>query len=88
MSHSLVDDTEHIPLSLLEFLAWVDARPRTYAETMEAWRSSCPRLSVWEDAIGSDLVRIDAMCASAQGQVRVRLTDRGSAVLRNARPRA
>ena len=38
-------------MSLTEqFLAWVADRPRTYAEAMEAWRSSCPRLSIWEDA--------------------------------------
>src|SRR5262249_45361315 len=34
----------------LQFLAWLAERPRSYAETMEAWRTSCPRLSVWEDA--------------------------------------
>ena len=28
-----------------QFLAWVADRPRTYAEAMEAWRSTCPRLS-------------------------------------------
>ena len=33
---------------LLQFLAWVAARPRAYADTMEAWRTSCPRISVWE----------------------------------------
>ena len=33
-----------------ELLAWISARPRTYAETMEAWRSTCPRHSTWEDA--------------------------------------
>jgi len=31
--------------NLLQFLAWVAGRPRTYADTMEAGRTSCPRLS-------------------------------------------
>ncbi len=35
----------------LQFLAWVDEGPRTYGEAMEAWRSTCPRLSIWEDAV-------------------------------------
>ena len=35
----------------LQFLSWVAASPRTYAEAMDAWRTSCPRLSVWEDAL-------------------------------------
>jgi hypothetical protein len=46
-------------LIMLQFLAWVADRPRTYAATMEAWHSTCPRLSVWEDAIIDGLVRID-----------------------------
>ena len=46
------------PASLIvpQFLTWVADRPRSYAETMEAWRSTCPRLSVWEDAILDGLV--------------------------------
>ena len=34
----------------LQLLAWVADRPRTYGETMEAWRTTCPRLTIWEDA--------------------------------------
>ena len=36
--------------NLLQFLAWLSERPRSYADTMEAWKTSCPRLSAWEDA--------------------------------------
>jgi hypothetical protein len=42
----------------LQLLAWIAERDRTYAQTMEAWKSSCPRLTVWEDAIADGLVRI------------------------------
>jgi len=42
----------------LELLSWVSARPRTYRETIEAWRTSCPQLSVWDDAIGDGLVEV------------------------------
>jgi hypothetical protein len=42
--------------NLLEFLEWVAAHPRTYSETMDAWRTSCPRLPVWEDAVDGGLV--------------------------------
>jgi hypothetical protein len=45
------------PLTL-QMLAWLAERPRTYAETMEAWRTSCPRLSIWEDALADRLVRV------------------------------
>jgi hypothetical protein len=43
----------------LELLRWLAERPRTYAETMEAWTSHCPRLTVWEDALAAGLVRVD-----------------------------
>jgi hypothetical protein len=35
---------------ILDFLEWVGPDPRPYAEVLEAWRTSCPRLTVWEDA--------------------------------------
>jgi len=66
------------PLALVvQLLAWVEARPRTYAETMEAWRTSCPRLPVWEDATDHGLVAVvggdggmreQAVCLTAEGR--------------------
>jgi hypothetical protein len=41
-----------------ELLAWLSSRPRTYVETMEAWGTRCPRLTVWEDSILAGLVHI------------------------------
>src|SRR5215472_16743454 len=41
----------------IDFLAWFEAGPRPYAEVMAAWRTSCPRLAVWEDAVEAGLVR-------------------------------
>ncbi len=52
--------SEQPSLIMIQFLAWVADRPRNYAQAMEAWRSSCPRLSVWEDAIIEGLVRIES----------------------------
>jgi hypothetical protein len=43
------------PLTL-DFLKWLAAGPRPYAEVMDVWRTSCPRLTVWEDAIDAGLV--------------------------------
>jgi hypothetical protein len=63
-------------LIMIQFLAWVADRPRSYAETMEAWRTSCPRLSVWEDAVIANLVRLEG-----EGGRAVRLTERGGALL-------
>jgi hypothetical protein len=57
----------------LQFLAWVAERPRTRADVMEAWRSTCPRLSIWEDAT------IDRLVCFENRQVV--LTPRGRALL-------
>ena len=43
----------------VEFLSWVAARPRTYVDAMDAWRTHCPRLSVWEDAVIDGLVKVE-----------------------------
>jgi hypothetical protein len=41
---------------ILDFLAWLEATPRPYAEVMDVWRTSCPRLTIWEDAVDAGLV--------------------------------
>jgi len=58
---------------MLELLTWISIRPRTYSEAMEAWRSNCPRTSVWDDACTDGLVAIDGS--------EVTLTTRGRALL-------
>ncbi len=42
----------------LQLLEWIDERERSYAETMEAWHSHCPRLTIWEDALADGLVQV------------------------------
>jgi hypothetical protein len=65
---------------VFELLAWVARRPRTYGETMEAWRTSCPRMPVWEDATTSGLVAI-VRGDGATREYAVELTAEGRAVL-------
>ena len=45
--HLVSDPVDALVLDLLE---WIAGAPRPYAEVMEAWRTSCPRLTVWEEA--------------------------------------
>lgn len=66
----------------LQFLDWVAARPRTYGEAMEAWRSSCPRLSIWEDAIKDGLIAFEKKTPGEMKQTRVVLTARGKKLLK------
>jgi D-3-phosphoglycerate dehydrogenase len=41
---------------VLDLLEWIDSTPRTYVEVMDAWRTSCPRLPIWEDAVAHGFV--------------------------------
>jgi hypothetical protein len=41
---------------ILDLLEWLSPHPRPYAEVLEAWRTSCPRLPVWEDANDRGLI--------------------------------
>jgi hypothetical protein len=63
----------------LEFLAWVARKPRSYAEAMDAWRTSCPRLSAWDDALNDRLIELRA--GGTLGESLVILTPRGEALL-------
>jgi hypothetical protein len=56
-----------------DLLLWINAEPRTYDETLDAWRTHCPRLSIWEDALLDGLVEVRSS--------RVRLSARGREVL-------
>lgn len=62
-----------------QFLAWVDEAERSYADA-EAWRRSCPHLSIWEDAIADGLIRFEN--GSSMRQSRLVLTPRGRAQLK------
>lgn len=41
---------------VLDLVQWVAKTPRTYTEVMDAWRTSCPRLPIWEDAVDNGFV--------------------------------
>jgi hypothetical protein len=63
---------------LLDLVEWVAKGPRSYAEVMEAWRTSCPRLPVWETAMDRGYLRRRSMDA---GINRVIVTEAGLAFL-------
>ena len=71
--------------STLELLAWTSRGPRTYADAMEAWRSSCPRLSAWEDALADGLIQIVRNGGASAASVT--LTASGRALLEAIPPR-
>jgi hypothetical protein len=69
----MADPKDALTLQMLESIA---SRPRSYADVLDAWRTSCPRLSVWEDACADGLLDYDP-----DGDRIVRLSARGREVL-------
>ena len=67
---------------VLDLLEWVAAKDRTYEEVIEAWRTSCPRLPVWEDANDEGFIRLENL----SGTSFVRVTAAGHAQLKERRP--
>lgn len=62
---------------ILELLDWLSARGRSYEEALAAWRTSCPRLPVWEEANDRGLIeRVET-----NGTLEVRVTPAGRALL-------
>jgi hypothetical protein len=62
---------------VLDLLEWVASGERSYAEVMEAWRTSCPRLPVWEEATERGLI----VREHVDGRAMVRITSPGLALL-------
>jgi hypothetical protein len=77
MNELTMPDREN--LLTLEFLEWISSRSRTYADAMEAWRTTCPRNSVWEDALIGGLIQVEN--GSRIAESKVSLTPKGKAIL-------
>jgi hypothetical protein len=63
----------------LQLLNWISSEPRTYADAMEAWRTTCPRMPIWEDAVSEGLVELNG--SGSMRDRRVTLSARGRAIL-------
>jgi D-3-phosphoglycerate dehydrogenase len=74
--------SETVDNLILDLLEWIGPGERPYAETMEAWRTSCPRLPVWEDA--TDLRFIERHRRAGEPAV-VSVTPAGAAHLASQR---
>jgi hypothetical protein len=74
--HSMVNKA--IEPLILDLLEWVEKGERSYEEVMAAWRTSCPRLPVWEEANDRGFVMAD----EENGRRIIRITPLGRALLR------
>jgi D-3-phosphoglycerate dehydrogenase len=67
---------------VLDLLEWVARRERSYEETLDAWRTSCPKLPVWEDANDQGLICVQ----TRNGRSSVCVTPAGLEFLQKFRP--
>ena len=68
---------------ILDLLEWLAKGERSYEEVMEAWRTSCPRLTVWEDANDRGLIATEQV----NGRKLIRPSLAGLALLDQRSPR-
>jgi D-3-phosphoglycerate dehydrogenase len=62
---------------ILDLLEWVASGERSYEQVLDAWRTSCPKLPVWEDAVDRRLVVMEEV----NGRSIVRITPSGLTLL-------
>ena len=70
------DTTDPLVLDLVE---WIAREPRLYSEVIATWRTSCPRLTIWEDAVDRGYVARETVAGVG---VRVAITEDGEKFLR------
>jgi hypothetical protein len=64
---------------VLDFVEWIAREPRLYAEVIGTWKTSCPRLTIWEDAADRGYVARESV--AGLGLV-VTVTEAGEKLLR------
>ena len=71
--------TETTDALVLDLVEWIGRGPRPYSEVIETWRTSCPRLTIWEDAVDRGYVAGQPVAGLG---VRVAITESGAKFLR------
>jgi hypothetical protein len=71
--------TEAADPLVLDFVEWIAREPRLYADVIATWRTSCPRLTIWEDAVDQGYVTRETIAGTG---VIVAVTEGGEKWLR------
>ena len=71
--------TEAADPLVLDFVEWIAREPRVYADVVATWRTSCPRLTIWEDAAEAGYVAREAVAGFG---IVVKVTEDGEKLLR------
>ena len=73
--------SQSVSLLTLQFLAWTSNHPRSYADVKQAWQSTCPLNSAWEDAFSDGLIEFACGNERMSDATIVALTTKGRVVL-------
>jgi trans-aconitate 2-methyltransferase len=76
--------SDHVDDLILDLLDWLAPAPRSYSEVLDTWRTSCPRLPVWEEANDRGFVQRQSISG---GRALIVVTAQGSEYLIRNRPR-
>jgi hypothetical protein len=71
--------TEMADPLVLDFVEWIAREPRAYAEVVATWKTSCPRLTIWEDAADQGYVARETIAGFG---IMVTVTQDGAQLLR------
>jgi hypothetical protein len=85
----MTETNEATDALVLDLVEWIAREPRLYSEVIETWRTSCPRLTIWEDAVDRGYVARQAVAGqnvvgqgvAGQG-VLIAITEGGAKFLR------
>jgi hypothetical protein len=64
---------------VLDLVEWIAREPRLYSEAIATWRTSCPRLTIWEDALDHGYVLRETVAGAG---LMVTVTEAGENFLR------
>ncbi|HTS14628.1 MAG TPA: hypothetical protein VMH24_03105 [Candidatus Sulfotelmatobacter sp.] len=78
-------ESDTVDALILDLLEWIGPAPRPDTEVLDAWRTSCPRLPVWEEA--NDRGFVTTRFEPGRGRM-VAVSDAGRAHLRTRRASA
>ncbi len=65
---------------IIDLVSWISKQARPYEDVMEAWRTSCPRLTIWEDATEFGLIE---RATNEASEPIVRITPKGRSFLQS-----
>jgi len=71
--------TEAADPLVLDFVEWIAREPRSYSEVIGTWKTSCPRLTIWEDAADQGYIARETIAGSG---LIVTVTEHGENLLR------